>query len=172
WLGLAETSAPENTYLQETPVGAGVSSRAWTVTMPTTPGAYEFRLFVNDVRKATSATVTVDRALTPPPVASSVSPDSVVAGGSAFTLTGNGSGFASSSVVRWNGVVRTTAFVSGTQLQASILVSDVAAAGTADVSVFTPAPGGGTSGNLTFTIANPVPSVLSLSPSSVMAGAA
>ena len=172
WLALAAASAPDNAYLQQTPVGAGVTSRTWTVTMPTTPGTYEFRLFVNDVRKATSATVTVDRALTPAPVASSLSPDSVVAGGSAFTLAVHGSQFVPWSVVRWNGANRTTTFVSSTELQAAIDAADIATAGMAQVSVLTPAPGGGASGNLTVTIANPVPSVLSLSPSSVTAGAA
>lgn len=171
WLAFAATSAPDNTYLQQTPVGAGVTSRTWTVTMPTTPGTYEFRLFVNDVRKATSAAVTVDRALTPPPIASSLSPDSVVAGGSAFTLTVHGSQFVPWSVVRWNGANRITTFVSSTELQAAIDAADIASVGTAQVSVLTPVPGGGTSGTLTFAIANPVPSVLSLSPSSATAGA-
>jgi hypothetical protein len=42
-------------------VGAGVTSRTWTITAPATPGQYEFRLFINDVyiRVATSPTVTV-----------------------------------------------------------------------------------------------------------------
>src|SRR5215510_1332375 len=87
-------------------------------------------------------------------------------------VTVNGNGFANTSVLRWNGMTRPTTFVSGTQLQASIPASDVAAVGAAQVSVVTPAPGGGTSGDLAFTIANPVPGVLSLSPSSVTAGAA
>src|SRR5262249_59594389 len=78
WLALAAQSAPDNTYLQQTSVGAGVVSRTWTVTMPTTPDAYEFPLFVNHVRKATSGAVTVDRALTPPPAVSSLSPENVV----------------------------------------------------------------------------------------------
>jgi subtilisin family serine protease len=172
WLALAATSAPDNNYLQQTPVGVGVTSRTWTVTMPTTPGTYEFRLFVSDMRKARSVAVTVDRALTPPPVASSISPDSVVAGGSAFTLTVYGSKFVPWSVVQWNGANRITTFVSSTELQAAIDAADVATGGQAQVSVLTPAPGGGASGNLTFTIANPVPSVVSLSPSSVTAGAA
>ena len=172
WLALAVTSAPDNTYQQQTPVGAGVTSRTWTVTMPTTPGTYEFRLFVSDVRKARSVAVTVDRALTPPPVASSLSPDSVVAGGSAFTLTVHGSQFVPWSAVRWNGANRATTFVSATELRAAIDAGDIATGGTAQVSVLTPAPGGGASGNLTFTIANPVPGAVSLSPSSVTAGAA
>jgi len=170
WLALAATSAPGNTYLQQTAVGAGVTSRTWTTTMPTTPGTYQFRLFVNDVRKATSATVTVDRALTPAPVVSSLSPDSVVAGDSAFTLIVHGSQFVPWSVVRWNGANRITTFVSSTELQAAFNAPDIATGGTAQVSVLTPAPGGGTSGNLVFTIANPAPVALSLSPSSAKAG--
>ena len=40
--------------------GGGVTSRTWTVTMPTTPGTYEFRLYPNNTyaRIATSPTVT------------------------------------------------------------------------------------------------------------------
>src|SRR5262249_50988491 len=126
---------------------------------------------VGDVRKATSVAVTVDRALTPPPVASSLSPDTVVAGGSAFMLTDRGSQFVPWSVVRWSGANRTTTFVSSTDLQAAIDAADIAAGGPAQVSVLTPAPGGGTSGDLAFTVENPVPTVLSLSPASVTAGA-
>jgi hypothetical protein len=91
----------------------------------------------------------------PAPVASSLSPTSAVAGSSGLTLTVNGSGFVSTSVVRWNGAVRTTTFVSATQLRATISATDLAAAGSAVVSVFTPAPGGGTSGNLSFVITVP-----------------
>jgi 6-phosphogluconolactonase len=57
------------------------------------------------------------------------------------------------SVVRWNGSDRPTAnngSVNG--LTAQISASDIAAAGTAVVTVFNPAPGGGTSNPLTFTI--------------------
>jgi hypothetical protein len=73
-------------------------------------------------------------------------------GGPAFTLTVYGAGFISSSVVRWNGADRTTTFVSGTQLTAAITAADIAAAGTANVTVFNPAPGGGTSNAMPFSI--------------------
>ena len=109
----------------------------------------------------------------PVPVASSLSPSSVAAGSAAFTLTVNGSNFINGSVVRWNGSSRTTTFVSATQLTAAITAADVAAQGTNTVTVFNPTPGGGTSGNLTFTVnaaSNPVPSATSLSPSSTPAG--
>jgi len=109
----------------------------------------------------------------PVPVASSLAPTSVAAGSANFTLTVNGSNFIGGSIVRWNGADRTTTFVNGTQLMAAITAADVAAQGTRTVTVFNPAPGGGTSGNLTFTIdaaSNPVPTLTSLSPSSTAAG--
>lgn len=73
----------------------------------------------------------------------------------AFTLTVDGNSFFSGSTVRWNGVDLPTTYVSATQLTASIPASDVAAAGSAQIIVFNPLPGGGTSAAQTFTI-NPV----------------
>ena len=54
--------------------------------------------------------------------------------------------------MRWNGSDRTTTYVNSTQLTASILAADIAAAGTASVTVFNGTPGGGTSNAQTFTI--------------------
>ncbi len=61
WLAFAPTGAPDSTYPQYTYVGAGVTTRTWTVTVPATGGTYEFRLFLNNgyTRAATSPTVTV-----------------------------------------------------------------------------------------------------------------
>ena len=113
----------------------------------------------------------------PVPVLTSVSPTAAVAGGAGFTLTTNGTGFVLGSVVHWNGATRTTTFVSGTQLTAAIPASDIASAGTAQVTVVSPTPGGGTSSPVAFTIdnpapGNPVPVVTSLSPAKVVAGSA
>jgi hypothetical protein len=76
------------------------------------------------------------------PVITSLNPPLAPAN-TAITLTVNGANFVPSSVVQWNGVARSTTFVSGTQLTASITYVDTQSVGTADVSVFTPAPGGG-----------------------------
>jgi hypothetical protein len=81
----------------------------------------------------------------PKPVLGSLDPPSVKVGGPAFTLTLNGSNFVSESKVRWGGSDRTTTFVSSSQLKASIAAADIAADGIVAVTVFTPAPGGGTS---------------------------
>src|SRR5450432_923291 len=63
-------------------------------------------------------------------------------------------------------------FVDSTHLTAIVPSSDVASGGTALVTVFTPAPGGGSSNALTFTIigTNPVPALGLLSPTFVTAG--
>jgi M6 family metalloprotease-like protein len=67
-----------------------------------------------------------------------------------LTLKVYGSDFYSNSVVRWNGLDRTTYYISPTELHALITGLDMAAltAGpdhTADVTVFNPQPGGGES---------------------------
>jgi len=48
-----------------------------------------------------------------------LSPSSAVPGGAAFTLTVNGTGFASTAAVLWNGTARATTFVSSSKLTAS-----------------------------------------------------
>ncbi len=88
----------------------------------------------------------------PAPTLNSVNPTSATAGGAAFTLSASGTGFVFGSTVDWNGTALTTAFVSSTQLTAQVPASDVASAGTASVTVVTPAPGGGTSTALPFTV--------------------
>ena len=108
----------------------------------------------------------------PVPTLTSISPTSKPVGSADFTLTVNGSNFISGSVVRWNGSGRATTFVSSAQLTATILASDITAAGTAQVTVFNPTPGGGTSAASTFTIGNPAPTLTSLSPTSAVAGGA
>src|SRR5215831_7746298 len=85
------------------------------------------------------------------PALSSLSISSAAAGGPGFTVTLTGNGFASGSTVQWNGRNRTTSFGSLTRLTATIPASDIAAVGTAQVTVVNPSPGG-TSNALTFTI--------------------
>jgi Concanavalin A-like lectin/glucanases superfamily len=106
------------------------------------------------------------------PTLAALSPTSVTAGGPAFTLTVNGSGFVSGSSVRWNGSARTTTFLSATQLTAAITAADIATAGSVPVTVFSPTPGGGTSSAVTFSVNNPSPTLTSLSPSAAAAGGA
>ncbi|MBX3276416.1 MAG: IPT/TIG domain-containing protein [Acidobacteria bacterium] len=105
----------------------------------------------------------------PVPALASLAPPAVVAGGAAFVLTVNGSAFANDAVVRWNGDGRPTVFVSRTQLTVQIPASDIALSGSAEITVFNPAPGGGASGALSLAIDNPVAVIASLAPDSISA---
>src|SRR5215471_11470460 len=96
-------------------------------------------------------------------------PDAVAPGGAGFTLTANGTGFVSGSVVNWNGSARTTTFVTSSQLTVSILASDIATASTASVTVVSPSPGGGTS-NVEFFPITLASSSISLSKSDYATG--
>jgi len=145
--------------------GAGISVTNATVTSGTqlsatltiastaAPGTRDVTVTNPD---GTAGTLTGGFAVTaapnPVPTISALAPSTATAGGPAFTLTVTGGGFITSSVVRWNGNDRATTFISATQLQASISAGDIVAAGTAQITVFTPAPGGGTSGQLPFSI--------------------
>lgn len=89
----------------------------------------------------------------PVPSVGLLGPSSATAGGAAFPLSVFGENFVVGAVVRWNGATRPASFVSSTQLNAAITAADVAAAGTAQVTVFNPTPAGGASNAASFTIA-------------------
>jgi len=132
-----------------------VSSTVLTATVP-----------ARDIAKAGTASVTVvnpqpgggtSNAKTfyiynPVPSLSSLIPSSTRAGSPAFTLIIHGSNLVPTSQALWNGSPRTTTYNGPGRVEAQILKSDVAKAGTAQVTVSNPKPGGGTSNALTFTI--------------------
>jgi hypothetical protein len=81
-------------------------------------------------------------AVAPEPAIISLAPASATVGDPGFTLTVNGTGFINGTVVRFNGQVRPTTFVSATQVTAAIPASDVSVVGLFDVTVSNPpAPG-------------------------------
>lgn len=82
-------------------------------------------------------------------------PATVAPGTATFTLTVNGTGFVSGSVVNWNGSPRATTFVNRSELTATILATDVAVAETGTVTVSSPSPGGGVSNPVFFGVTNP-----------------
>src|SRR3989441_215077 len=98
-------------------------------------------------------------------------PDAIKPGSVGFTLRVNGTGFVSGAVVKWNGNVRTTTFVSKSRLTASILSTDVAKASTASVTVVDPSTGGGSS-NVVFFPIRPAGTWAAFSPASHFAAGA
>src|SRR5262249_24867528 len=139
WIGLAPVGSPDTTRIPFTYqgasvsyiyVGAGVTTKAWAIPLPTTVGQYEFRLYYNNTwtRLASSPAITVAN-VSPTPTISSLTPAGVAAGSSAFTLTVTGTGFVSGMQATVGGVVRATTVVSNTQATVAVLAADVAAIG-------------------------------------------
>src|SRR5712692_3673905 len=106
---------------------------------------------VADSAKAAIAAVNIMTAVNNPiPTIIAPQPSATAPGGPAFTLTVIGSNFVSSSVVRWTGSDRPTASLSAVQVSAQIPTSDIAVSGIAAITVFNPAPGGGSSNSFAF----------------------
>ncbi|MFN8535369.1 MAG: hypothetical protein U0556_17665 [Dehalococcoidia bacterium] len=140
---------------------ANAGSASVTVVNPAPGGGTSNAISFAIVSPTPTATATSTPA-NPVPALLSLSPSSAAAGSPSFFLTVQGMNFLpgpNGSQLFWNGQPRTT-FVNGANLlAAAIPASDVATAGTAAVTVRNPAPGGGTSNALTFSIdaATPTP---------------
>ncbi len=128
---------------------AAVGTSSVTVVNPTPGGG-----------TSNAQTFAVTATVNPAPTIISIGPTSTTAGGSGLTLTVTGTNFVSNSVVQWNGLDSTTTFVSSSTLTAAITAADIAAVGTSSVAVVNPTPGGGTSGNIIFTINAPGPGAI------------
>jgi arylsulfate sulfotransferase len=87
----------------------------------------------------------------PAPQIKSIAPGLVVEG-SAFTLQITGSGFVRESVVQVGGAPLPTTLISATEVKAEVQPSVIAAAGSLDVLVVNPAPGGGTTKPVALTV--------------------
>ncbi len=150
-------SAPATTFVNSTQLTAAIPAAsiastgtlAVTVTNPA-PG--------RGTSKAINFTITSGGGgPNPIPTIQVLFPNSIPAGEQSFQLEVvapyPGSNFVTGSVVRWNGSDRPTisnGSVNG--LIAQISASDIAAAGTAAVTVFNPGSGGGSSNSFAFTI--------------------
>jgi hypothetical protein len=92
----------------------------------------------------------------PLPQIISLSPSDRTAGDTGFTLTVTGTNFTPVSSVLFDGSAVATVFLSDTQVTAFIAATFVDTARSSTVSVTSPAPGGGTSNQATFTVLEPV----------------
>jgi hypothetical protein len=81
-----------------------------------------------------------------------LSPARAIPGAAALTLTVNGSGFVSGSVVDWNGAPLATVYVSGSQLTATVPATDLATPTSASVTVVNPTPSQGRSNPVLFVV--------------------
>ena len=118
---------------------------------------------------AASCTWVYTEVINPLPTITSLNPSSKTQGDPGFTLTVNGTNFITSSTINWNGLGLNTMYVSATQL--TTVISSVPTVGIFNITVTNPAPGGGTSNPpLPFTVNPPAPTLISINPSSKIAG--
>lgn len=150
-----------------------VNGEARATTFSST-SALRARLTEQDLRAAGSLRLTV---FTPPPgggtsaeltlqlvhavpVLALLPANGAHAGRSGFTLSVHGRGFVAASEVRWNGVRLPTQYLSATRLLAEISSDDVASPVEAQVTVFNPAPGGGTSASAPLSVRSVPPATV------------
>ena len=156
------TNSPTSYTASPLPPGLSLNTNTGLISgTPTTTGTYTVAISATNNKGTGNGTLTIT-INNPVPTTTSLSPSSTIAGSPQFTLTVNGTKFVSTSTVYWNGSPLVTTFSSATQLTAIVPAANVAATGTANVTVVNPAPGGGTSNAQTFTI-NPPPPVITSS---------
>jgi hypothetical protein len=140
--GVLTGTAPN---LEYTPTQGYVGSDSFSFTMTdstalTAPG------------NAATINITVAAPVTGIAVLSSVTPQVILAGSPAISLTVNGSGFIPNSIVQWNGSSRTTSYVSATQLTAALTPTDLSTPGLMSVTVSNPGTSGGVSAHTTLAV--------------------
>ncbi|MFO0737672.1 MAG: hypothetical protein U0270_17400 [Labilithrix sp.] len=106
----------------------------------------------------------------PKPTLTKLEPASVALGSIGPTIVLTGTGFLPRSVVQVDGEEIDTAFESETELSATIPTEKVRAVGKLAITVKTASPGGGKSEALDFAIENPPPTLIAITPLSIVAG--
>ena len=152
-----------------------VSATSLTATVPAadliSPASVSVTV-TNGSGAASSAPVTFAIGEQTAPMITALAPATVIVGNPAFQLVVTGTNFLPSATVQWNGSAIPTTFGSATQLTAQVTAAQVAAAASLPVTVVNDAAAGGTSNAVSFTVLTqtpllPVPTLSSLSPTSV-----
>ena len=117
-------------------------------------------------------TFTINPTASPVPSITATSPSSVFAGSGDVTLNVIGTNFVALSAVSVNSIPLQTTFLNSKSLQATIPGANLAHAGSLQIAVLNPPPGGGNSNLYSVSVNNPVPSLTSLTPANTPAGGA
>jgi hypothetical protein len=159
----ASTSKWGYTLLKTTYVNAARLTAAVPASLISTAGTASVTVITAaGVSSGAAFTITL-----PLPAITSLNPATATTG-RAFTMTIKGRNFAPLAMARWGSTPLVTTYVSGTQLIAAVPAKLVSTGGKAFVTVST---AGGTSPAAALAVSQPAPSIASLSPGSVVAGA-
>jgi hypothetical protein len=140
-LGAIANGSSASVTISVTPTVAG------SLTMTGTISSVSFDP-VSSNNQANASTTVTGNAFNAMPTVTQMSPSLIQAGSSTTTLTVDGTGFTSGSIIQWNGQALPTTFVSAGQMTATVDSSLIQNLGWAQISVTTPAPGGGQSAGL------------------------
>jgi hypothetical protein len=149
-------------------------STAWVTILPqdlANAGAHLVRIKNPDPTDGPSAPLTFTVLAAPVPTIDSLSPDTLPSGAPGFTLHVYGTGFLPQSVIKWGATSLTTTRADATHLFAAVTAPFVATPGSTAVTIFTPTPGGGTSGAKPFVV-RPPPAISRIAPDTMRTGGA
>jgi hypothetical protein len=160
WNGTSLTT----TYVSATELKAGVPASLAAI-----GGSFAIAVANPDGQSSGSShpSVVVDN---PVPSITSLSPASVTAGSGALSVVVTGKGFLPSSIASFAGNARPTTVQSSSQLTMALTAADLANPGSVNVTVANPAPGGGASAPATFTLLQPPPVILGITPTTLIVG--
>lgn len=157
------------------PSGLSVNTSTGEITGTPAAGSYgTYTVVLGATNASGTGTANLVLSVLDVPIANSISPATASVDTTAFTLTVTGNRFTSNSTVFWNGVAKSTNFISATSLTATIPSTDVAStlsSGTASVTVATTGVTGSSNAQ-TFTLTVPTPTVSNLLPGAALAGGA
>ena len=139
---------------QTTRISGDQATTSIPATYITNPGSASIAINTGGTSASPSVEFDITGPNNPSPKASGLSPSSLPVGSPDTEIVIKGSGFTASSVAEWNAMPLATAYISGSTIIALIPSADTAASGTAQITVTNPAPGGGTSSQVAFTVSS------------------
>ena len=148
-----------------------INSTRLTAVLPAIPGGGYVSIQVSNPRGLLSNTIYIEATGSnrTQVLLTSILPSSTLQGGPAFTITGNGSGFLPGAFVTFGSTQLVTQVVGSTQVTAIVPASLIAQSG--EFPVFVTNPNGTSSNAVLFVVISGRPSITSLSPPSISAGA-
>jgi hypothetical protein len=156
---LLDSSVLNTTYVSATSLQA-------TVSAPLLLDSRTAKVSVHNPDPAAGDSPTASLQITSPtPTLAGITPTFVTTGAAA-NIGLLGKGFASNSTVLWNGSPRTVTYYNSGSLLVALTASDLATAGSGQLTVSNPVPGGGVSAAQTLTIVSP-PVISSVSPATI-----
>ncbi len=109
--------------------------------------------------------------INPVPQLSVLDPLEIIAGTQGLTLTVYGTGFFDDTTFYINGIQKAFTLISPTKSQIELTAGDLETGAHLEVTASNPLPGGGLSNKTTFTVLNSVPTLSSINPQTLKAGA-